>query len=174
LADKVSARLGPSSLEAAGTFALLNGAEPRAPASRIVRGSLAATRHTLGGSVLAQATELPLERTSAMRSPLSSISQATYPRRTAAKLISYIYFSQLRLADFLPLAVSITRHRGFEWMGGVGRYEGIGFTDDDRSAHVFRLGAPDLYEVSCTISDKQGRIHVSIIRNDLRRLLAVA
>jgi hypothetical protein len=45
---------------------------------------------------------------------------------------------------------------------------------DDRVTHVFRLGEPDVYEVSCTVSHEQGLVHVSIIRNDLRRTLAVA
>jgi hypothetical protein len=45
---------------------------------------------------------------------------------------------------------------------------------DDRVTHVFRLGEPDVYEVSCTVSHEQGLVHVSIIRNDLRRALAVA
>jgi hypothetical protein len=45
---------------------------------------------------------------------------------------------------------------------------------DDRVTHVFRLGEPDVYEVSCTVSNEQGLVHVSIIRNDLRRTLALA
>jgi hypothetical protein len=44
----------------------------------------------------------------------------------------------------------------------------------DRQTYVFRLGDSDPYEVSCTIHEDQGLIHVSLIRNDVRRRLAVA
>ncbi len=44
----------------------------------------------------------------------------------------------------------------------------------DRQTHVFRLGDPDIYEVSCTIHEDEGLIHVALIRNDVRRRLAVA
>ena len=45
---------------------------------------------------------------------------------------------------------------------------------EDRQTHIFRLGDPDLYEVSCTIHADDGLMHVSLIRNDTRRRLAVA
>ena len=136
--------------------------------------------------------------------------------------------------QFLSSAANAKQHGGFEWMGGVWRYEGIGFTwfgqlegtsegtggielyfeelgegaaskilraiglplaaglsaeqlntilgpnyetrhfVDDRITHVFRLGTPDVYEVSCTVENARGLTHVSVIRNDLRRSLSVA
>jgi hypothetical protein len=45
---------------------------------------------------------------------------------------------------------------------------------DDRKTYVYRLGQSQVYEVSCTVQDAVGLIHVSVIRNDVRRRLAVA
>jgi hypothetical protein len=45
---------------------------------------------------------------------------------------------------------------------------------DDRKTYQYQLNAPETYIVSCTIQDEEGLIHVSLIRNDVRRRLAVA
>jgi hypothetical protein len=65
-------RFGLSSLEAESAFASLIVTEPMAPASHTFRRNAAASRRSLKGSVLAQAAELPLERTNVSRSPFSS------------------------------------------------------------------------------------------------------
>jgi len=44
----------------------------------------------------------------------------------------------------------------------------------DRVTHIFRLGGEDTYEISCTVHQDKGLIHLSIIRNDVRRRLAVS
>jgi hypothetical protein len=45
---------------------------------------------------------------------------------------------------------------------------------DDRKTHVFLIGSPNLYQVSCTVHETMNLIHVSIIREDVRRELEVA
>jgi hypothetical protein len=44
----------------------------------------------------------------------------------------------------------------------------------DRKTYNFRVGAGDQYQVGCTVHVEQGLIHVSIIRSDVRRRLALA
>ena len=44
----------------------------------------------------------------------------------------------------------------------------------DRATYNFRAGTPDSYQVSCTVHETAGLIHVSLIRSDTRRRLAVA
>jgi len=67
-------RFGLSSLEAESASTSLNGAVPRLSASLTTRRTSVATKRTLRCSVLAQATELSLERTSVSRSPFSYVS----------------------------------------------------------------------------------------------------
>ena len=41
-----------------------------------------------------------------------------------------------------------------------------------RSTFNFRVGAPESYQVSCTVHETDGLVHVSMIRSDTRRRLA--
>ena len=45
---------------------------------------------------------------------------------------------------------------------------------DDRATYNFRVGNPESYQVGCTVHEADGLIHVSLIRSDTRRRLAVA
>ncbi|MGE0582986.1 MAG: hypothetical protein AB7P31_12750 [Steroidobacteraceae bacterium] len=85
--------------------------------------------------------------------------------------LSEVASSSILHAIGLPLAAGI----GTEQLNAIlgPNFQTVRFVDD-RVSHVFRLGEPDVYEVSCTVSNEQGLVHVSIIRNDLRRALAVA
>lgn len=44
----------------------------------------------------------------------------------------------------------------------------------DRATYNFRVGTPESYQVGCTVHETDGLIHVSLIRSDTRRRLAVA
>jgi hypothetical protein len=44
----------------------------------------------------------------------------------------------------------------------------------DRKTYNFRLGHGDQYQVGCTVQDENGLIHLSVIRSDIRRQLALA
>ncbi len=44
----------------------------------------------------------------------------------------------------------------------------------DRKTYEYQLNAPQTYLLSCTVNDEEGLTHVSLIRDDVRRLLAVA
>lgn len=44
----------------------------------------------------------------------------------------------------------------------------------DRATYNFRVGTPESYQVSCTVHETDGLIHVSLIRSDTQRRLAVA
>jgi hypothetical protein len=44
----------------------------------------------------------------------------------------------------------------------------------DRKTYSFRIGQGDQYQVSCTVQDDGGLIHLSVIRSDIRRQLALA
>jgi len=78
--------------------------------------------------------------------------------------------SSILRAIGLPLTSGISTEQVNAIFGPA--FQTIRFVDD-RVTHVFHMGEPDVYEVSCTFSDGQGLVHVSIIRNDLRRALAV-
>lgn len=78
--------------------------------------------------------------------------------------------SSILSAIGLPLTPGISAEQVNAIFGPA--FQTIRFVND-RVTYVFRVGEPDVYEVSCTISDGQGLVHVSIIRNDLRRALAV-
>lgn len=43
-----------------------------------------------------------------------------------------------------------------------------------RRTYCFRVGSIEAYEVGCTVRDDSGLIHVSVIRSDIRRKLALA
>ena len=44
----------------------------------------------------------------------------------------------------------------------------------DRKTYSFRIGHGDQYQVGCTVQDEGGLIHLSVIRSDIRRQLALA
>ena len=44
----------------------------------------------------------------------------------------------------------------------------------DRKTYNFRVGQGDQYQVGCTVQDEGGLIHLSVIRSDTRRQLALA
>ena len=44
----------------------------------------------------------------------------------------------------------------------------------DRKTYKFRVGYGDQYEIGCTVQDEHGLIHLSVIRSDIRRQLALA
>jgi hypothetical protein len=44
----------------------------------------------------------------------------------------------------------------------------------DRKTYSFRVGIGDQYQVDCTVQDQHGLIHLSVIRSDIRRQLALA
>jgi hypothetical protein len=58
--------------------------------------------------------------------------------------------------------------------GALGKPQDTQVFCDDRKTYVFALGGRRGYEVCCTAHQKDGLIHVSIIRADVRRRLAVA
>jgi hypothetical protein len=47
------------------------------------------------------------------------------------------------------------------------------FTSDQKT-YSFRIGQGDQYQVGCTVQDDGGLIHLSVIRSDIRRQLALA
>ena len=79
--------------------------------------------------------------------------------------------SKILRAVGLPLVAGLSAEQLDAVLGP--NYETRHFVED-RITHVFRLGSPDVYEVSCTVERVRGLTHVSIVRNDLRRSLAVA
>lgn len=56
----------------------------------------------------------------------------------------------------------------------LGPVYGNHFIVGDRKTSVYRVGDPDVYEVECTVHNERGLIHLSVIRDDVRRQLAVA
>ena len=46
--------------------------------------------------------------------------------------------------------------------------------EDDRWTYNFHVGSTGTYQVGCTVHDNFGLIHVSVIRSDVRRMLALA
>jgi hypothetical protein len=44
----------------------------------------------------------------------------------------------------------------------------------DRKTYYFRIGRGDQYQIGCTVQDEGGLIHLSVIRSDIRRQLALA
>ena len=149
-------------------------------------------------------------------------------------LIPYSKFSKLRCKRFFPAGTEISAHGGFEWMNGIWKYEGVGFTwfgclesdpnrtaglevyfdevppttqrrllralglpissgmkitqlrqrlgipdstdvfASDRKTHNFVLGKRNAFRVSCTVHNRSGLVHVSMIRNDVFHELQAA
>lgn len=58
--------------------------------------------------------------------------------------------------------------------GVFGQIETIQRFMKDRATYNFRVGTPEPYQVGCTVQEADGLIHVSLIRSDTRRRLAVA
>ena len=50
--------------------------------------------------------------------------------------MSYPQFARLRLRRFVPASLNVVEHDGFEWMNGLWRYEGVGFTWFGRLEHA--------------------------------------
>jgi hypothetical protein len=46
--------------------------------------------------------------------------------------------------------------------------------NSNRKTYNFRIGQGDQYQVGCTVQDEGGLIHLSVIRSDIRRQLALA
>jgi hypothetical protein len=44
----------------------------------------------------------------------------------------------------------------------------------NRKTYNFRVGHGDQYQVGCTVQDEGGLMHLSVIRSDIRRQLALA
>jgi len=59
-------------------------------------------------------------------------------------------------------------------LGCLGEPIGTDTFVDDRNTYRFLIGTSDQYEIGCTIQRDHGLIHVSIIRDDIRRRLDAA
>jgi hypothetical protein len=90
-----------------------------------------------------------------------------------------VFFEELdeasidRILRFLRLPLSPGMkteklHDLFGWAGTTNVFT------SDRKTYNFRIGHGDQYQLGCTVQDEGGLVHVSVIRSDIRRQLALA